>query len=220
MSKLFALILLAVLIAVAVVIGVNTGNHTNNLASVEVREYQGENLSSVNDIGTESIKGTQNVGVDSYRLNVSGLVENQSQYKYDQVINDHTLYKKVATLSCVDGWSAKILWEGVLVKDLLNEAGVLPNATVVIFHAADGYTTSLPIDYILNNNIIMAYKMNGVVLPAALGFPFQLVAESKWGYKWIRWITGIEVSDSTSYEGYWESRGFSNSGDLNESFFH
>jgi DMSO/TMAO reductase YedYZ molybdopterin-dependent catalytic subunit len=220
MSKLFALILLAVLIAVAVVIGVNTGNHTNNLASVEVREYQGENLSSVNDIGTESIKGTQNVGVDSYRLNVSGLVKNQSQYTYDQVINDHTLYKKVATLSCVDGWSAKILWEGVLVKDLLNEAGVLPNATVVIFHAADGYTASLPIDYILNNNIIMAYKMNGVVLPAQLGFPFQLVAESEWGYKWVKWITGIEISNNTSYEGYWESRGFSNSGDVNESFLN
>jgi DMSO/TMAO reductase YedYZ molybdopterin-dependent catalytic subunit len=220
MSKLFAILLLAVLIAVAVVIGVDTDNHTNNLASVEVREYQGENLSSVNDIGTESIKGTQKVDVDTYRLNVSGLVQNQLEYTYDQVINGHSLYKKVVTLNCVDGWSATILWEGVLVKDLLNEAVVLSNATVVIFHAADGYTTSLPIDYIINSNIIMAYKMNGVVLPAELGFPFQLVAESEWGYKWIKWITGIEVSNNTSYKGYWESKGFSNSGDLNESFFH
>lgn len=219
MSKLFTLILLAALIAAAVIIAGNIGKDTIDLASVEVREYQGENLSSVNDFLENSIKGPQEIDVDSYRLEVSGLVQNQSQYTYDQVINEHTLYKKVVTLDCVEGWSVKILWEGVLVKDLLNEAGVLPDAQVVIFHAYDGYTTSLPIDYILDNDIIMAYKMNDVVLPPERGFPFHLVAESKWGYKWIKWITEIEVSDNTSYEGYWESRGYSNSGGLNESFF-
>jgi DMSO/TMAO reductase YedYZ molybdopterin-dependent catalytic subunit len=113
----------------------------------------------------------------------------------------------------------KILWEGLLVRDLLAEAEPLANAKVVIFHAYDGYTTSLPIDYVMDNDILMAYKMNDVVLPPARGFPFQLVAESKWGYKWIKWITEIELSDDVDYEGYWESRGYSNSADLDESFF-
>jgi DMSO/TMAO reductase YedYZ molybdopterin-dependent catalytic subunit len=45
------------------------------------------------------------------------------------------------------------------------------------------------------------------------------VAESKWGYKWIKWITEIELSDDVNYRGYWESRGFSNEGDLDESFY-
>jgi len=219
MSKLFAILLLVALIAAAVLIVGNTGNDKINLASVEVREYQGQNLSSVNDFRENSINGPQTIDADSYRLSVSGLVQNQSEYTYDQVIGNHDIYKKVVTLDCVEGWSVKILWEGVLVKDLLNEAGFLPSANVVIFHASDGYTTSLPIDYILSNDIIMAYKMNDVVLPAERGFPFQLVAESKWGYKWIKWITEIEVSDDTNYEGYWESRGFSNGGDLDESFF-
>jgi DMSO/TMAO reductase YedYZ molybdopterin-dependent catalytic subunit len=219
MSKLFTLILLAAIIAAAVIIVGNTGNDTIGLAGVEVLEYQGENLSSVNDFRENSIDGPQTIDADSYRLAVSGLVQNQSQYTYDQVIGDHDLYKKVVTLDCVEGWSVNILWEGVLVKDLLNEAGLLTDAKIVIFHAYDGYTTSLPVDYILNNDIIMAYKMNDVVLPAERGFPFQLVAESKWGYKWIKWITEIEVSDDTDYEGYWESRGFSNNGDLDESFF-
>jgi DMSO/TMAO reductase YedYZ molybdopterin-dependent catalytic subunit len=62
----------------------------------------------------------------------------------------------------------------------------------------------------------MAYKMNGVVLPSQRGFPFQLVAESKWGYKWIKWITKIEVSDDEGYKGFWESRGYSNDADLEE----
>jgi len=219
MTKLFTLLLLAAIIAATVIIVGNTGKDAIDLASLEVREYQGENLSSVNDFRENSINGPQEVDADSYRLSVSGLVQNQSEYTYDQVIGDHDLYKKVVTLDCVEGWSVKILWEGVLIKDLLNEAELLPNAKVVIFHAYDGYTTSLPIDYIFDNDIIMAYKMNDVVLPAERGFPFQLVAESKWGYKWIKWITEIEVSDDTNYEGYWESRGFSNGGDLDESFF-
>jgi DMSO/TMAO reductase YedYZ molybdopterin-dependent catalytic subunit len=52
--------------------------------------------------------------------------------------------------------------------------------------------------------------MNGVVIPPERGFPFQLVAESKYGYKWIKWITTIELSDNADYLGYWESRGYSN----------
>ena len=94
-----------------------------------------------------------------------------------------------------------------------------PEARVVIFHAHDGYTTSFPLDYIMDNDIIMACKMNGVVLPPERGFPFQLVAESKWGYKWIKWIDRIELSDDVDYEGFWESRGYSNTGDLDKDFF-
>ena len=62
--------------------------------------------------------------------------------------------------------------------------------------------------------ILLAYKMNGVVLPPERGAPFQLVAESKWGYKWIKWTTRIELSDDADYEGFWESRSYSNDADL------
>ena len=57
---------------------------------------------------------------------------------------------------------------------------------------------------------MLAYKMNDVILPPERGFPFQLVAESKYGYKWIKWITEIELSNDISYKGHWETRGFSN----------
>jgi DMSO/TMAO reductase YedYZ molybdopterin-dependent catalytic subunit len=119
----------------------------------------------------------------------------------------------------VEGWNVTLLWEGVLVKDLLDEAGILPIANTVIFYALDGYSTSLPLDFIIDNNIMIAYKMNNVTLPPERGFPFQLVAESKWGYKWIKWVTAIEVSNNFQYRGYWESRGYSNNADLNEYFF-
>jgi DMSO/TMAO reductase YedYZ molybdopterin-dependent catalytic subunit len=194
-------------------------DESKDLESVEIREYQGENLSSVNDFRENSIKGPQQVDIENYYLEITGLVESSQTYTYDEVISNNQLYKKVVTLDCVEGWSATILWEGLLVSDLLTQASPLADAKVVIFHAYDGYTTSLPIDYIMNNNILMAYKMNEVTLPPERGFPFQLVAESKWGYKWIKWITKIELSDDVNYRGYWESRGYSNSGDLDKSFF-
>jgi DMSO/TMAO reductase YedYZ molybdopterin-dependent catalytic subunit len=98
----------------------------------------------------------------------------------------------------------------VLVRDLLKQSGVDPNAKVIIFHAADGYTTAMPVSYFYDNDIIVAFKMNGLVIPPEKGFPFQLIAESKYGYKWIKWINQIELSDNVNYLGYWESRGYSN----------
>ena len=189
------------------------------LTGVEITEYEGEDLSSINDFRENSIKGPQYIDIDGYELLVNGLVNEPRIYEYDDIINNYQSYKKVITLYCVEGWQATILWEGILLKYLLEEAGVKPEAQVVIFHAYDGYTTSLPLDYIIDKDIIMAYKMNGLVLPPERGFPFELVAESKWGYKWVKWITQIQLSDDIEYRGFWESRGYSNSGNLDEAFF-
>jgi DMSO/TMAO reductase YedYZ molybdopterin-dependent catalytic subunit len=190
-----------------------------SLNSVEIKEYNGENLSSIKDFPDNSIKGPQQIDKETYRLNVIGLVDKNLTYTHNEVLQKYKSYNKVVTLYCVEGWSVKILWEGILLKDLLKDAGIKPGAKVVIFYAYDGYSSSLPLDFIMNNNIIIADKMNGVTLPPERGFPFQLVAESKWGYKWVKWITKIEVSDNVNYKGYWEERGYSNNGDLNASFF-
>ncbi len=220
MGRQILLVVLSVVLVAIIAFGVNIGcNQTEVLAPNEIREYEGADLSSINDFRENSIKGPQEIDVGSYTLRITGLVTNTTSYTYDEVLNMYQHYKKVVTLDCVEGWSATILWEGLLVKDLLANAEPLANAEVVIFRAYDGYTTSLPIDYIMDNDILMAYKMNDVDLPPERGFPFQLVAESKWGYKWIKWITEIELSDDIDYRGYWESRGYSNSADLDKSFF-
>ena len=58
-------------------------------------------------------------------------------------------------------------------SDLLQAAGASPNATTLIFSAVDGYTTELPLDYTMQNNIILAYKMNNVTLTPDAGFPLM-----------------------------------------------
>jgi DMSO/TMAO reductase YedYZ molybdopterin-dependent catalytic subunit len=189
------------------------------LDNVEIREYQGEKLSSIFDFRENSIKGPQYIDKENYTLKITGLINKQKNYSYEDILNNFNRYEKVVTLYCVEGWSTKILWEGILLNDILNEVEPKVDGKIIIFHASDGYTTSLNLDYIKENNIILAYKMNNVTLPPERGFPFQLVAESKWGYKWIKWITEIEISENEYYKGYWESRGYSNKGNLNESFF-
>jgi DMSO/TMAO reductase YedYZ molybdopterin-dependent catalytic subunit len=184
---------------------------------MELKEYNGIKLSSASDFYENSIKGPQHIDKDKYKLTVDGLVLSPKAYTYDQVI-EHDKYKKVVTVNCVEGWSVTILWEGVLVRDLLNEAGIDPQAKIIIFHSHDGYSTSFPLNYVTDNDIIMAYKMNDLPLTPERGFPFELVAEKKWGYKWIKWIDRIELSDDLAFRGYWESRGYSNDGDLDKSF--
>jgi hypothetical protein len=191
---------------------------TIKLDNVEVRDYHGQKLSSVNDFRENSIRGPQYINKTKYRLEVTGLVNNPKNYTYEEVTKDHQNYEKVVKLDCVEGWDVTILWKGVLVKDIIKETDPSPNANTVIFYAYDGYSTSFPLSYIENNNILLAYKMNNVTIPPERGFPFQLVAEDKWGYKWIKWVTKIELSNDPNYRGYWESRGYSDSGDLNVSF--
>ncbi|MDO9044505.1 MAG: molybdopterin-dependent oxidoreductase [Methanobacteriaceae archaeon] len=187
------------------------------LDSIQIKNYKGQKLSSINEFHENSIKGPQKVNINNYTLQVTGRVQNPQNYTYKEIIS-HKNYQKVVTLNCVEGWSVTILWRGILVSELINKSKPTPDGKTVIFYATDGYSTSFPLDYMNNNHILMAYKMNNVTIPPERGFPFQLVAESKWGYKWVKWITKIEISNNTNYTGYWESRGYSNTGNLNESF--
>ncbi|HUU75210.1 MAG TPA: molybdopterin-dependent oxidoreductase [Methanoregulaceae archaeon] len=189
------------------------------LSSVEIREYQGEDLSSIADFRENSIRGPQYINITEYRLIVTGDVDRTLELSYDELRSNYPHYQKHVTLYCVEGWDVTILWEGILVSDLLDEAGVKPGADTIIFRAHDGYSTSLPMDYIRDRKIILAYAANNVTLPAERGYPFELVAEDRWGYKWIKWVEEIEVSDEAGYRGYWESRGYSQGGDVNKSFF-
>ena len=188
------------------------------LATTQIRVYQGQELSSIEDFRENSIQGPRYVDAASYRLAITGLVGSETTLTYEQVLGEFEAHQRVATLDCEEGWGVTLLWEGVLVRDLLDRAGVLPDAKIVIFRSVDGYSTSLLLDYLYENDIMLAHKMNEVVLPAELGFPFQVVAEGKWGYKWIKWVDEIEVSDDELYEGYWESRGFSDNANLDQPF--
>ncbi|MCF8009319.1 MAG: molybdopterin-dependent oxidoreductase [Halanaerobiales bacterium] len=187
----------------------------DDIQEVEINEYEGEKLGSIEDFRENSIKGVQEVDIEKYRLVIDGLVDNQKEYKYEELQNINHI-KKVITLNCVTGWSVKALWEGIPLKVLFDEIKIKSSANTVIFYSPDGYSTSLPLSYIMENNIMIADKVNDLQLPPEQGFPFQLIAEQKYGYKWIRWINRIELSDNPEFLGYWEEKGYSNSANLGD----
>jgi DMSO/TMAO reductase YedYZ molybdopterin-dependent catalytic subunit len=196
-----------------------SGTPPKDLGAVEIREYKGERLDAISDFRENSIEGPQYVDRDTYRLKVDGAVTHPATYTYRQVLTGETTHTKVVQLDCVEGWSVKILWEGVLLSELIDRSSPEAGAVTVIFHAADGYTTSMPLAYAREHKILLAYKMNGVEIPAERGFPFMVVAQDKWGYKWCKWVTRIELSDDGTYRGFWESRGYSREGDLRKPYF-
>lgn len=180
----------------------------------EMMEFNGIQLDPAIGPRDNSISGIQEVDINSYSLKIDGLVENEISYSYEQILEMDPV-EIVYTIYCVEGWDATFLWKGVLIEDILSESNVDDKAKTVIFHAVDGYTTSLPLDVIIDKKIMMAYYANGLPIPSSLGYPFILVAYDKWGYKWARWINRIELSSDTNYKGYWESRGYSVDGNIN-----
>lgn len=181
----------------------------------ELREYEGTRLDPAVGPRDNSIQGVQQIDEKDVQLTIDGLVDAPQSYSYADVtaLNSD---ERLVRLDCVEGWSATILWKGVPMQTLLDAAKVQPVANTVIFHAMDGYTTSLPLSEIQEKNQLLAYDANGIALPPEMGFPFIFVAEDKWGYKWARWVNRIELSSDESYQGFWESNGYSNEGNLSE----
>jgi DMSO/TMAO reductase YedYZ molybdopterin-dependent catalytic subunit len=190
-------------------VDVHTQATLSRFRTLEIQEYEGKLLDPAIGPRDNSISGVQNIDISNYKLVISGLVENKVSLTYEEVL-ELTSYTRLITLHCVEGWAATILWEGVLLSDLIDLGEAKSSANTVIFHAEDGYTTSLPYDVIKDRQLILAYKANGIDLPNEMGYPFIVVAENKLGYKWARWVTKIELSSDRSYKGYWETLGYNN----------
>ncbi|UCG70558.1 MAG: molybdopterin-dependent oxidoreductase [Thermoplasmata archaeon] len=152
------------------------------------------------------------IDADNWTLIVDGLVENPLILNYENITGFPKI-SEIKTLICVAGPSGTANWTGVRLKALLDMAVLKENAAEVVFYAADGYSSSLTIDYASGSDVILAYEMNGETLPIDHGYPLRLVAPGKYGYKWVKWITHIEVVDY-DYKGFWESRGYSDEADV------
>jgi len=190
-------------------VDVHTQATLSRFRELEIQEYEGKLLDPAIGPRDNSISGVQNIDISNYKLVISGLVENKVNLTYEEVL-ELTSYTRLITLHCVEGWAATILWEGVLISDLIDLGEAKGSANTVIFHAEDGYTTSLPYEVVKERQLILAYKANGIVLPNEMGYPFIVVAENKLGYKWARWVTKIELSSDRSYKGFWETLGYNN----------
>jgi DMSO/TMAO reductase YedYZ molybdopterin-dependent catalytic subunit len=178
---------------------------------VEATEFQGVKLTPIKDQLNNALKGTQIINKDTYTLTIDGLVDHPLTLSYAD-LQAYPQISQLMDLNCVEGWNFNAKWTGPEVSAIFKDVGVKPEAVIAIFHTTDvpdGYT-SLDISYINDNNIILGMKDNDITLPPNRGFPFQIVAKSKFGYKWAKWVTRIELSSNTNFRGYWERSGYPN----------
>jgi hypothetical protein len=119
---------------------------------------------------------------------------------------------KMYTLACISdevGGSqiGNAKWTGVLMRDVLNKAGVKQGVKNVILRGADGYSTSIPIKDALHKDALLVYKMNGETLPEKHGYPLRFLHPRRYGMKNPKWLVNIELTPK-DYKGYWEKQGW------------
>jgi DMSO/TMAO reductase YedYZ molybdopterin-dependent catalytic subunit len=178
---------------------------------IEATEYNGLPLTPIVQQPNNALKGTQYIDRESYRLTVDGLVEHPLSLSYDDLLAypQATIY---TDLNCVDGWDFLAKWTGPKITSIFDAAGVQAGALIAIFYTTDapsGYT-SLDLQYLRDKHTILGMKDNDISLPAERGFPFQVIADNKFGYKWAKWVTRIELSANAGFRGYWEGHGYNN----------
>lgn len=156
------------------------------------------------------------VDSSTWSLTVNGLVGNPKTYTYEEVqaLPQTSLYN---TFECVSNeingnliGNAK--WTGIKLSDLLQDAGgPQANAVYAVFYSVDGYSVGIPLAKALMPDSIVAFTMNDQTLPVKHGYPLRAVIPGLYGMMSAKWIRQISILDS-SYQGYWQTRGWSNVG--------
>jgi hypothetical protein len=148
----------------------------------------------------------------TYELAMSGLVDQPRNFTYSE-LQRFPMVSEVTLMECIAGMTWLYNWTGIPLFFLLSETGVKAGATEVVFYASDGFSSSLTIERALHPTTLLALQANGTVLSDANGPPNRLVVPCKYGYKWVKWITEIEVVDY-DYKGTYERFGFSDEADI------
>jgi len=146
---------------------------------------------------------------DDYRLTIKGLV-NQPVTLSLADLRARQQTRLVKDFQCVTGWRVHdVPWSGVLLSQLLDEAGVQPAARAITFRSFDGeYSESLTLEQARRTDVLVALQMDDKGISAAHGGPVRLYVAPMYGYKSAKWLSEIEVVDRVQ-RGYWEVRGYS-----------
>lgn len=142
-----------------------------------------------------------------YRLTVDGLVDRPLHLNLAD-LQARPVTRLVKDFQCVTGWRVPgVHWQGVLLGDLLEEAGVGAGARALRFESFDGtYTESLTLDEARRPDVMVAYSMLGGPISREHGGPVRLYVAPMYGYKSIKWLSRVQVVDRVE-PGYWETVG-------------
>lgn len=160
------------------------------------------------------------VDIDGWRLRFDGMVDDPFELTYAELLELPSVEVPV-TIQCVSNevggdLVGNAVWQGVPLADLLERAGVRPDAEQVFTRSVDGWTAGFPTEAIDGERTaLVAYAMNGEPLPVAHGFPARLIVAGLYGYvSATKWLERVELTRWDGVDGYWVPRGWSKEGPI------
>jgi DMSO/TMAO reductase YedYZ molybdopterin-dependent catalytic subunit len=150
--------------------------------------------------------------LSQWDLRVFGLVAEEKRFSFEDIL---AMPKTQITtdIHCVTRWSKfGTVWEGVAFRDLLDYVEPLPEARYVIAHCEYGYTTNLPLQAMLDADVLLAYRYDGKPLAPEHGFPLRTLVPKRYFWKSAKWLRGLEFA-AQDKPGFWEKAGYHNEGD-------
>lgn len=149
---------------------------------------------------------------DTWTLRAFGAVERDTSWTWAQFQTLPTV-KITCDIHCVTRWSKfDTVWEGVPFKHIAELVSVKPEAKHVIAHCEHGYTTNVPLEDMLRDEVMLALRYDGQPLDAEHGGPLRTLVPHLYLWKSAKWVRGLEFS-ATDKPGFWEVGGYHNYGD-------
>lgn len=153
------------------------------------------------------------IDLKTYTLEIGGEVERPVGLSWEEILRLPKV-ESVSDFHCVEGWSVlDCRWNGIQFKKIVELVKPKERAKFVTFHCADGYTTSLNLDELSGDNVLLAHGLNGEPLEEGYGFPLRLVVPDKYAYKSALWVVKIRFTVEKEL-GFWERRGYSDKADV------
>ena len=148
----------------------------------------------------------------NWRLQIHGEVGRPTTLNFQELLNLSQV-DLTCDVHCVTGWTLlDSHWGGVRLTTIMDLVKVKENARFVIFEAASGYTTNIPISEARKENVILAHSFFGKELPRPHGAPVRALVPDRYFYKSAKWLEGVKFT-TRDEPGYWERGGYSNSAD-------
>jgi DMSO/TMAO reductase YedYZ molybdopterin-dependent catalytic subunit len=155
------------------------------------------------------------VDADGWQLRVTGLVDRELTLSYDD-LQSMPLFEQYVTIACVSNevggrLVGNALWTGVDLREVLDMAGVQPDADQIVGRSVDGFTAGFPTRWATDpeRRPMIAIGMNGEPLPVDHGYPARLIIPGLYGYvSATKWLSDIELTTWDAFDGYWIPRGW------------
>jgi DMSO/TMAO reductase YedYZ molybdopterin-dependent catalytic subunit len=152
------------------------------------------------------------IDLSTWDFQLFGQVEDDLQLSWDELMALPQTEVKV-DIHCVTRWSKlDTSWRGVRVRDLLEKARVKPEGKFMLAYSDGGYTTNLPLEVVMDDDVLLAHSYGGEPLEADHGAPLRLLVPRRYFWKSAKFLRKIEVLNEDRM-GFWELNGYHNDAD-------